>query len=555
MAEWTTALPDWERRIVAGESLIPCPPLFPAEAEAALAVFKQLRLVDVLGSPTVGEVTRPWVLDFVAAIFGAYDPDSGQRMIREFFLLISKKNGKSTTAGLIMLTFLILNWRQSGEFGILAPTVEVANNAFKPARDAVKADLELQALFHVQDHIRTITHRNTGASLQVVAADSETVAGKKWIVTLIDELWIFGKRANSEAMFEEATGGGASRPEGCVIYLSTQSDEPPAGVFKKQLDYARGVRDGRIDDPECMPVLYEFPEAMIQSEAYRDPANFYLTNPNLGASVDTKFIERKFRKAGEGGEDSLQMVLSKFLNVEIGQRLASNRWAGADYWERQGTAGLSLESLIKRSEVITVGIDGGGMDDLFSLTVIGRERVTGNWLHWGRSWVNPVALERRKSEASKFLDFQAAGDLVISEAVGDDYSEIATQVAKIYRTDMLESIGVDPGGLGDFKERLEAAGIPGELIKGIHQDGWVMQSAVKTLERRLAEGKFFHGDSPLMAYAVGNAKTHIKGNGTVIRKQENGKAKIDPLMATFDAVALMMMNPESAREYQVFFAG
>ena len=281
MADWTTALPDWERRIVARQSLIPCEPLFPAEAQAALDVMDQLRVVDMPGSPTFGELARPWVREFVGSVFGAYDPDTGRRAIREWFLLISKKNTKSTTAGLLMLTFLILNWRKAGEFGILAPTVEVANNAFKPAAEAIKADPELSALLHVQDHIRTITHRTTKATLQVVAADSETVAGKKWIVTLVDELWLFGKKDRAEDMLREATGGLASRPEGCVIWLSTQSNEPPAGVFRQKLLYARGVRDGRIKDPQFCPVIYEFPESMVKANEHRVPANFYVTNPNM----------------------------------------------------------------------------------------------------------------------------------------------------------------------------------------------------------------------------------------------------------------------------------
>lgn len=554
MTSWSTACPDWQERIVAGRSLIPFAPLFPGEAEAALDVFKELRVVDVSGSPTMGEISREWMLDFLAAIFGAYDPETGRRLIREFFLLISKKNSKSTGAGLMMLVFLILNWRQSGEFGILAPTVEVANNAFKPARDAIKADDELSALLHVQDHIRTITHRETGASVQVVAADSETVAGKKWIVTLVDELWIFGKRANAETMLEEATGGLASRPEGCVIWLSTQSDEPPAGIFKKKLDYARGVRDGRIVDPEFLPVLYEFPPAMLDSEAYLDPANFYVTNPNLGASVDKAFITRKLKTAGEGGEDSMQVVLSKFLNVEIGLRLASNRWAGADFWERQGTAGLSLEELLKRSEVVTVGVDGGGLDDLLGLAVLGRETGTGNWLLWSHAWASPKVLQRRKSEAPKLLDFKAAGDLTIEE-IGQDVESLADRIAQVEESGLLDRVGVDSAGIGSIVDALVARKIMHDRIIGIPQ-GWKLMGAIKTAERRLAEGTLHHGDTKLMNWCVGNAKVEPRGNAVMITKQAAGTAKIDPLMALFDAVALMSMNPKPRkRKFQMFVFG
>ena len=169
---WTTQCLDWEERVMDGRPLIPFPPLFPDEAEAGLSVLKELILMDVLGHPTMGEAARPWLIDFAGSIFGAYDEKAGRRLISEFFLLVSKKNSKSTTAASIMLSSLLRNWRDSAEFLILAPTIEIANNSYYPARDMVKADDELSDLLHVQEHIRTITHRNTGATLKVIAADS-----------------------------------------------------------------------------------------------------------------------------------------------------------------------------------------------------------------------------------------------------------------------------------------------------------------------------------------------------------------------------------------------
>lgn len=548
MPEWSTICPDWAARLRAGESIIPAP-IFPDQAEQALGIFKQLKIVDAPGSPTFGESCAEWVFDLVRSIFGAYDADSGRRLITEWFILIPKKNSKSTIAAGIMMTAVILNWRQSAEFSVLAPTVEVANNAFAPARDMVQKDEDLEVLMHVQTHIKTITHRESGAALKVLAADQNTVGGKKSVGTLVDELHLFGKMASAENMFREALGGLASRPEGFVIWLTTQSDEPPAGVFKQKLDYARDVRDGKIIDPSFVPVIFEHPPEMVANGDCLKLENMAMVNPNMGFSVDEAFLSREFMKAELAGGDSFRGFMAKHANVEIGLNLRSDRWAGADFWQAQAKApGLTLDQLLDRSEVVDVGIDGGGLDDLLGLAVVGRDKETREWLTWTHAWAHPSVLERRKQKASRFQDFAKDGNLTLVKNIGEDVEDVAGICALIEARGLLDKIGCDPAGLGGIVDALAEAGLPEEKLIGVSQ-GWKLTGAIKTAERKLAEGVLVHGGQPLMAWCVGNAKVEPRGNAVIITKQAAGSAKIDPLMALFNAVTLMSLNPAAEKSF------
>lgn len=547
--EWSTACVDWADRLRAGESIIP-PPIFPAEAERGLQVFRQLRLVDVPGSPTIEESCAPWVFDLAASIFGAYDVETGRRLITEWFVCVPKKNSKSSIAAAIMMASLVLNWRHSAEFTILAPTIEIAGNSFSPARDMVQYDERLEDLMHVQTHVKTITHRGNGGTLKVVAADNNTVGGKKSVGTLVDEIWLLGKQHNAENMLREATGGLASRPEGFIIYLTTQADDPPAGVFRQKLQYARDVRDGKVVDPRFVPIIYEFPADMIAKGEHRKPENFHMVNPNMGYSVDREFLEREFRKAENDGEESMRGFLAKHLNVEIGLALRSDRWAGADFWEGRA-AKVGLADLLRDCEVIDVGIDGGGLDDLLGFSAIGRHRDTKDWMVWTRAWAHPSVLERRREVAPALRDFEKQGHLVLVDQIGKDVDEVASFVAQIEEAGLLDMVGVDPAGLGGILDALEDAGVPKDKVVGVSQ-GWKLGGAIKTVERKLAEGTITHGGQPMMNWCVGNARIVLTSNAINITKQASGTAKIDPLMALFNAASLMSLNPEGRGDIDGF---
>ncbi len=534
---WTTACLDWRERIVARRSLIPFDPLFPEEAAAGLTVFNSLRIVDA-GGVLVGDASRPWIQDLAGAIFGSYNPESGRRLITEFFVSVAKKNWKSGFAAGVMLTMLVRGWRRSADMSILAPTKDVADKAFGPVVDMIRADNELNRLLHVRESQREVMHRTMRSSLEVITGDSAT--GSKAGVVLVDELWEFGSIGNAADILREATGGLASRPEGFVLYLTTQSDKPPAGVFKEKLRFARDVRDGKIVAPWFLPVLYEYPAQMLKEKAWRDRRTWYITNPNLGASVDAAFLEREWQKAEQGG--TFPGFLAKHLNVEPGDALQTDHWAGAPFWIERAEPGLRLEELIERCDALTIGLDGGGANDWMGLCILGREISTRRWLAWTRAWVHVKALEYFKDEAPRWRDFEVDGDLVIVERMGEDIDQVIEIVLTVQATGRLVKIGMDPNGIAKIiHEAMVFAGVDANLVVGIGQ-GWRMHGVCKVVERKLVDETLWHGGQAMMVYCVGNARVEARGNATWITK-EVSKGKIDPLMAVLDAAECMALAP------------
>lgn len=568
--------PDWRERLRDGRSLVPFAPLNPDDAARAVAIFDRLRLPDVEGRPPLSDAAGDWFRDIVAVLFGSYDPEVALRLVCDVFLLVPKKNSKTTNGAALMLVALLFTSRPQARFGLFAPTQEISDIAFLAASGMVAADPALSTLLHVQTHLKTITRRDNDAVLKVTTFDPSVATGGKYAGWLLDEAHLLSKVAYADRVIRQLRGARTAIPESFGVIITTQSDVPPSGAFKAELQYARAVRDGKSPSAGFLPVLYEFPEEIQtdKSQPWLDPALWPMVLPNIGRSVNLAALERDLVAELEKGAGALSIWASQHLNIELGLALHNERWRGADWWSERTWSGrekLDLDTLLARSEVVTVGIDGGGLDDLLSLSIIGREKGGRRWLHWSRSWVDRTILVERPAIAASLQDFAADGDLVLVDIAPDDdedgdpdaprdtsyLDDLVVIVARVFATGLLPEkygIGLDSAGVSAILDALMTIeGLDPECLTAVAQT-WKLSGVIQGVAIRLKAGTFVHAGQRLVAWAVGNAKVELKGSAHSITKQTAGAAKIDPLMSLFDAAELMSRNPEAASPASVYEA-
>ncbi|WP_439399056.1 terminase TerL endonuclease subunit [Bradyrhizobium sp. PMVTL-01] len=548
---WDLSCPDWEDRIRAGRAPIPDLPLNQAEADLGLAMFDELRLPDVPGLPRMKEACGPWFRDIVRIAFGSWFPEQQLRYIRDIMMLLPKGQSKTTYVAGLLIALLLMNRRPRAEGLFIGPTQAIAENAYDKAVGMIEASQDLKRRFRTRDHIKTIEDLANHTELKIKTFDVNILTGTILIFAVLEELHLLGRNAHAPKVLRQIRGGLEKTPEGLLLMPTTMPDDIPAGAFKDELINGRKIRAGDFRGKvhrALLPAFWEFPPSIAcDKDKWQDSASWPMVMPNLGRSVHLSSLEADWETERSKGEHAIRIWASQHLNIEMGVGMTVDGWSGAAYWAQGEDETITLEGIIDSCDVIIVSLDGGGLDDLYGGNVLGRHKVTRDWLSWSHAWCHEGVLERRQSIASRLLDFKAAGELTIYQTAGDDIEGIIELITTIKDHGLLGGVAVDPAGIGEMVEALAEIDVTVEnkLLVGAPQ-GFGMMNAIKTAERKLQNGTLRHAKSALMDWCVGNVK--IEPLATAIRatKQNAGDAKIDPWAALMNGVWMMARNPAAA---------
>ncbi|SFM16760.1 terminase TerL endonuclease subunit [Shimia aestuarii] len=542
--DWTFPQPDWQDRIRQHQVPIDLAKLRPYlntdRADRARAILNNLRLADVPDQPRMMQAGGEWFFQIAEVIAGSVLKD-GKARISDVLIQVPKKNSKTTFGGLLMLSLMLMSPRPRAEFVLIGPTLEIAQLAFNQIAGAIYLDDHLREILHVREHLKTIEHRTSGCRLSCKAFDMQIATGSRPAAYLLDEAWLL-KGEDAARVIGQLKGGQASIPEGIGITISTQADQAPQGYWKAELTKARAVRDGTATIPGYLPVMYEPPlDVAADLDRLCQPETWEMVNPNLGKSVDLDWLKASFSMSKAVDKFELQRWLSQHVNAEVTTYAAADdAWGGAEVWDKTSSRSCRFDWICQEAKYLYFGFDGGGGDDLTSLAVIGQFSDDGPWYAATRSWVWPIALERRKSIATQLRDFEKDGDLAVVD-VGEDLRQITDIIAAAASAGKFIGCGVDPNGIAaDLANALEDAGVERERVIAVKQ-GFALRPGWLGLERRARQGQLIHSDQAILSWAVSNTKVDPKSG--LITKKYNGVGKIDPVVALATAAMVVLDSP------------
>ena len=209
----------------------------------------------------------------IRPVFGWKRPDHSRRY-RTVYICVPRKNTKSTLGAGLALYLTTADGEPGAEVYSCAADRDQGRVVFDIAREMRAKSPELRR--RTQAYKNAIVYHALGASYKVISADAETKHGYNLHGCIFDELHAQPNRKLYDVMM---TSMGARR-QPLMVFLTTAGYDRHSICWEVH-QYAEKVRDGIIDDPSFLPVIY----AAEPDEPWDDPATWARANPGLGKSV------------------------------------------------------------------------------------------------------------------------------------------------------------------------------------------------------------------------------------------------------------------------------
>lgn len=456
------------------------------------------------------------------------------RRYRTLYLLVPRKNGKSTLLAGICLYLICADDEEGAEVYGLALDRDQAGFVFSTAVRMVQLSPALAARLHVMPSRQRIVHQASASAFAVMSGDEEGALGSTPHGAYIDELLTQPDRGLYDAL---RTGMGTRAQP--LLMLATTAESDPNGFAAAERQWSEQVASNPDLDPSRLVVMF----AAAANADWTKPATWRQANPALGDFLDPKVLGDEFQRAHANPAEERafrQFRLNQPVRA-VGRAIELHAWdAGSEPIDEQALVGRSCFAgldLASSQDLAAVAYAFRGDDD--TLTVL--------WRHFAPEARLDDLDRRTAGNASVWVN---SGWLTITPGNVIDYKAILAALAVDGARFDITEVAYDRWGMTQLAQDLVEAGL--DLVQ-FGQGFASMSSPTRELLRKIAAGSLRHGGNPVARWEASNLVTRTDPAGNLKPDKDRSADKIDGIVAAIMALdrALRYEPPAPQPTYRV----
>jgi phage terminase large subunit-like protein len=457
--------------------------------------------------------------EIIRPLFGWKRAD-GTRRYRTAYIQIPRKAGKSTLAAGIALYLLLADGEPGAEVYSAAADRDQAAIVFEMAKQMADASPHIRR--RVQAFKRALTVPGTASSYKVLSSEAYTKHGLSAHGIVVDEVHALPDRD----LWDVLTTSTGARRQPLTVAITTAGFDRHSLCYELY-EYGCKVRDGIIDAPAFLPVIYE----ASPDDDWKSPATWHKAHPGLGVSVKEDYFAAECEKAQQlpSYENTFKRLL---LNVWTEQ---DTRWLPMDRWD---ACGNELPDLDGRT--CYAGLDLSTTTDITALVLAFPVGAKVHLLPF--FWVPRENIHKRaRRDRVPYDMWQREGFIEATDGNVVDYGVIRRRVNELAEKYRIKEIAVDRWNATQLSTELTGDGF--EMV-GFGQGFASMAAPTKELERRVLGGEVNHGRNPVLRWMASNVSITQDPAGNMKPDKAKSTERIDGIVAALMALGRAMEADE-----------
>lgn len=461
----------------------------------------------------------PWQQFIVANIYGWKWKESGLRVTRNVFIMISRKNGKTALAAALALCNMICDKEYDAEVDIVANNSKQASIAFSHMNNFVSSIDPRQKVFQrFRSEIRVPILKS---KIQVLSSDSMGLDGYSSSVVIFDEM----HAQKNWALYNVMKSSQGARQQPLMITLTTAgfligSSYPCYSMWETCIDILRGEKD----DDTMFSAIYQLDDG----DDWENEDIWIKCSPSLDATVFKSFMRDELQ-AAKNNSSLTTGVKTKTFNMWCE---AEEVWLPYELLEANMKP-LSMQDLynLPDASYAYIGVDLSAVSDLTALSLM----IKSGEKFYFKSWAFlPEECLHAGPNATRYLEWARHGYIEVTEGNVQDYDYILRKIQEIDKITPIAGIYYDTWNAIQFAVNAEKLGLP---MYPYSQSLGNFNRPTKNFELLLKQGRIVMDYSPLVLWTFSQATLKADFNDNVKPiKADQHNSKIDPVISMLEAL-------------------